>query len=278
MEIELRQLQLLQLEIAKEIKRICDKNKIEYFLVGGTLLGAVRHKGFIPWDDDLDIGMKKPEYDRFIECCKNNLSERYELQTWDCDSLYGYPFAKIRMKGTHQREIIIPASSSHDGIWVDVFPYYNVSKELCNKKWLTSMNLISKLYLIKCGYEINNITSNMKSRMINRLLVIYSRTLDSDAIRRKYISRLERVEGRGTLLECDGRFTGAFVFDEKLFSQMVEISFEGCLFSAPARYREYLAKAYGDYMKFPPENERFTGHHVVNCMLEKDYDSYFTKQ
>lgn len=104
MNLEIRDLQMLQLEIAKEVKRICEINQIDYFLAGGTLLGAVRHQGFIPWDDDIDIGMKLTEYKKFLVCCKDQLDERFELQTWDLDLSYGMPFAKIRLCNTTMEE------------------------------------------------------------------------------------------------------------------------------------------------------------------------------
>ncbi|MDE5990369.1 MAG: LicD family protein, partial [Clostridia bacterium] len=87
----LRKVQLLQLKIAKEIKRICDKNNIDYILDSGTLLGAVRHKGFIPWDDDMDIAMTREEYNRFIDVAKIELGEEYFFQTWDTDNNYPMP-------------------------------------------------------------------------------------------------------------------------------------------------------------------------------------------
>ena len=119
----LRQVQLTQLSIAKEIKRICDDHDIEYFLDSGTLLGAVRHKGFIPWDDDMDIAMTRENYDKFLAVAKVELDSRFFLQTWETDKNYPMPFAKIRLNGTKYVENVFEKAQMHQGIYVDVFPY-----------------------------------------------------------------------------------------------------------------------------------------------------------
>ena len=117
----LRNVQLVQLEIAKEVKRICEQNNISYFMDGGTLLGAVRHKGFIPWDDDLDFGFTRDNYEKFIATAKKNLSSEFFLQTWDSDREYGYAFAKIRKKGTIYQERIAQDSNANCGIFIKAF-------------------------------------------------------------------------------------------------------------------------------------------------------------
>ena len=100
-DVMLRNVQLIQLEIAKEVKRICEQNNISYFMDGGTLLGAVRHKGFIPWDDDLDFGFTRDNYEKFIATAKKNLSSEFFLQTWDSDREYGYAFCKNTKEGNN---------------------------------------------------------------------------------------------------------------------------------------------------------------------------------
>ena len=96
----LRKLQLTQLEIAKEIRRVCEENDIRYFLCCGSFLGAVRHQGFIPWDDDFDIGMLREDYERFCRIAPEKLKPEYCLQSWHTDSRYALPFAKVRKRGT----------------------------------------------------------------------------------------------------------------------------------------------------------------------------------
>ena len=100
----LRKVQLVQLEIAKEISRVCDENGIKYFLTGGTLLGAVRHGGFIPWDDDLDIGMFRQDYEKFLEIAPVSLREQYKIIDWNSDQSYPHPMGKVIKKGTLYKE------------------------------------------------------------------------------------------------------------------------------------------------------------------------------
>ena len=119
----LRRVQLTQLSIAKEIKRVCDKYGIEYILDSGTLLGAVRHRGFIPWDDDMDIAMTRENYDKFVSVAQTEFKDKYFLQTWETDKNCPFPFAKVRLNGTSYVENVCEHADIHKGIYVDVFPY-----------------------------------------------------------------------------------------------------------------------------------------------------------
>ena len=114
----LRQVQLDQLEIAKDIKRVCEENGIRYHLAFGSLLGAVRHKGFIPWDDDMDFGMLREDYERFLEIAPKKLKDEFFLQTWHTDPYYPLAFAKVRKKGTVFQEaaMIVTTSSQYQTI------------------------------------------------------------------------------------------------------------------------------------------------------------------
>lgn len=96
----LRRVQLIELEIAKEVKRVCDENGIRYFLYRGTFLGAVRHKGFIPWDDDMDIGMLRSDYEKFCRIAPQKLDKAYCFQNWHTDQNYALPFGKVRKRNT----------------------------------------------------------------------------------------------------------------------------------------------------------------------------------
>ena len=123
MELKVTQQNLLDLMIT--LDGICRKENISYSLHGGTLLGAVRENGFIPWDDDMDIGMLRADYEKFLNVAKEKLNKKYFLQTWDTDEKFALPFAKIRLNGTKYIEHNSKNVDIHNGIYIDIFPYDN---------------------------------------------------------------------------------------------------------------------------------------------------------
>ena len=118
-----RIVQIIELEIMKEIDRICKKHNIEYFAIGGTLLGSIRHKGFIPWDDDIDLGMSSENYDKFLSVVNNELDDKYLFHTWNDETQYALPISKVMMRGTHVVETFSKHVLANNGIWVDIFCY-----------------------------------------------------------------------------------------------------------------------------------------------------------
>ena len=119
----LRKVQLAQLEIYKQVFDIASRNHITVYLYAGSLLGAVRHKGFIPWDDDLDLMVPRADYDRLMGCLSEELPEQYWLQTYDTDPQYWQGFAKVRKKGTLYKEKDMSMLDDEKcGIWIDIFP------------------------------------------------------------------------------------------------------------------------------------------------------------
>lgn len=128
-EFDLRALQLCELDLLKEVDRICKKHDIPYFLAFGTALGAVRHKGFIPWDDDVDVLMKYPDYLRFQEVCKTELPPHLFYQDWQTDPAYYLPWAKIRNSRTTS---LVPEMADYPinwGVCVDIFPLFPMKEE-----------------------------------------------------------------------------------------------------------------------------------------------------
>lgn len=155
----MNKLQKEQLEIVMEVDRICKKHKINYLMDAGTMLGAVRHKGFIPWDDDLDICMLRKDYDKFSEIVDKELDGKYFYQTNKTDKNFGFFFAKIRKNNTLYLEEMAINNKSHSGIFIDIFPIDNNSDNKKIANILFKINLIFRmLLLIKCKYKISTDT------------------------------------------------------------------------------------------------------------------------
>ena len=121
-EEEKRFLQTEELSVLNEIKRVCDRNGIKYYITAGTLLGAVRHGGFIPWDDDVDIVMKREDYERFGRICRAELRPGFFYQSEQTERDYPFGFAKVRKDNTSVREKILDGLEIHKGCYVDIFP------------------------------------------------------------------------------------------------------------------------------------------------------------
>ena len=160
-DFDLRALQLKELECLKEIDRLCRKHKIEYFLSWGSAIGAIRHKGFIPWDDDIDVSMKMDDYLRFKEVCAQELDAKYFYQDWESDPYYYSSWAKIRINDTTSVMADMVDYPTHNGICIDIFPLLPYPYEKLDKRdaWLAklvtffSSKRLNEYHLGKYFYE-----------------------------------------------------------------------------------------------------------------------------
>ena len=269
---DLRKLQLVQLSLLREVDRICRAHGIRYYLVAGTLLGAVRHAGFIPWDDDLDIKMPYRDYLRFCEICKTELDpEKYFLQNLDNDPQHLYIFAKFRRKNTLCVRKGQEHMGFHHGIYIDIFPSYPIPStkvafylftftvaRLKTIMWSPIGAKSEKRFLMKLLYKLlsfipkeipKRIIFNMISRCKGDLeLYLGSPTLIKARIFRK---RLRYLNEQGNPIKVVRAIQP---------SGVVELEFEGFKFFAQENYDYFLTFLFGDYMKLPPEDKR-VGHH-----------------
>lgn len=277
-ELTLRDVQLTQLYIAKEIKRICTKYHIRYFMSDGTLLGAARHKGFIPWDDDMDFGMLAEDYAKFLDVARQELSEEFVLEEWRHSHDYPLPFAKVKLNGTMMDDAVTAKLHTHKGVWVDIFPFVEVSeKNQSSAMFYRKSNLLMKAYLLKNGFNLNAITKNPASRLMNCVLL---RLPIKKTVLRQYFENLFHVdtaEQSGSYLQISTVFRPRDVFDKAYFDDLVELSFENELFPAPARYHDLLTHEYGDYMQLPPESQRQT-HSVLSVKIDPTLLKKITQQ
>ncbi len=265
-DIELMQKCLLL--IADEIKRICEKNNIPYYIISGTLLGAVRHKGFIPWDDDFDIGILREDYDKFLNVCLRDLKEDFYLQHDFNENNYCFAFAKIQLLGT---EIIEDFSKNVDvshGIFVDVFPLDNIPDRIIRRRIFYFKNHILKnLIWIKCGYG----TEEHKKKSSYKILNYFGKFYSLNKLKRRRKALIIKYNNA----ECEKRFISDYpycIFKNRYFKIKTTYQFEDRSYMGFEDYDDFLSNVYGNYMKLPPEEKR-VGHSKYKINFGKYYDN-----
>lgn len=266
----LERMHRLHLILADEVKRICEKNDIKYFMIAGTLLGAVRHKGFIPWDDDMDFGMLRPDFERFLKVCDEELnSKTFFLQTDRNDKYYTFNFAKLRLNGTRVIEDFSCNISVNQGIYIDIFPIDAVSDNRIEKAiQYKSFWLYRNLLWIKCGYGSDSRKKELSYRIANTVSKLFS----IEFLKRKKMKCITKYMDKKTqyVVTSDGNYG---LKKETLKADWVlhtkDYSFEDRVYPGIEDYDQYLSYFYGDYMKLPPKEKR--NHHG---RLKVDFGKY----
>ena len=259
-----RKVQLLELEIAKEMKRICEKNNINYFLLWGSLLGAVRHEGFIPWDDDMDFGMLREDYEKFIEVCKKDLDPAFFLQTWDTDSEYPMHYAKLRLQGTHFVETFSEKASMNNGIFIDIVPFDHAPDGIVQRK-IQGLKyfLCIRLLWIKKGMG-ESMKAESKSKKIKYIsFLAFSKLFSFNNIKKyfkKVLNKYNAIQTKGIVGSASGYYR---ILPCAWAEKLENIKFEDIEMPAFKAKDEFLTAVYGDYMTLPPPEER-QGHLPVD--------------
>lgn len=264
-----RRVQLVELEILKEVTAICEKHNIRYYLYGGTLLGAVRHKGFIPWDDDIDIAMLREDYQRFLEIAQDELPKHLFLQHYTTDPGYFFMYIKVRDSNTTFLEPEFAHVKMNHGIFIDIFPLDRMpDSEWLQKAEIGVLRLLSRLYVRKRYHY------GPKKGLLQRLKILaYSMIPLSDMkIVRLFEWITKKMEG------CDGRYLGDLmmcprsrrVYRKIWFQETRRFEYEGRLYDGPEGADPYLKHYYGDYMQLPPEEKRKPSHNEM-CDPDKSY-------
>ncbi|MBR1738474.1 MAG: LicD family protein [Firmicutes bacterium] len=265
----IRRMQETELEMLKEVDRICRENNINYQADGGTLLGAVRHKGFIPWDDDVDIRMLRCDYDRFCEVCKTELDkDKYFLQTNETDKGYRWGYARILKKHTVFMRKGQEMLKMKRGIFIDIFPCDGMPDEFISKKFYNFVcyfarkilyspvgSVYEKNILKKLCYNILKFVPAEFAFKIFQILIEKYRNTDTRLIRTLGWNGIEEEKG----------------FKREWMLESCELDFEGIKIKAPVKYREFLTFMFGeDYMTLPPKEKRIPKHTATLVKFNED--------
>ena len=262
-EEQLNELKSRELDILKVVIQICDSMGVKYFVVQGTLIGAVRHKGFIPWDDDVDIGMLRPDYDRFISRAGELLPEGYFLQNRYTEPNYPHAFSKVRYSKSAFVEYSCRELKMDHGIFIDIFPFDRYPDDPFSAAAVDLKKLLLR-YRIRSMLSPPETPPPFAKRAAQGLLMFFSRVIYPDlekALDRQTELYAECKKGK-RVINHGSPWGKRELIPAEWVEQTCELSFEGKTVKAPARYREYLTKVYGDYMQLPPESERVSHHRV----------------
>lgn len=242
---DLRGMQFVALDILKEFDRICRKNNIEYWLDGGTLLGAVRHKGFIPWDDDIDVCVKKEDEEKLKKCLEEELPYYYFLEKFGNEKRDH--FYKLKDKYSIENSML----KEKDNIWIDIFLMNKIKDDKKIKN-----TILKKRKIIKKKYPNSklwlNIRENIKWFLLS-LIGIKDQGLEAEKIFD------ESAKEYDSFIYMRG-YTWWHTYKKDWIFPLKEIEFEGYKFLSPNNYHKYLTSYYGDYMKLPPLEKRIPSH------------------
>lgn len=250
----LRELWNCELKILDEVDRICRKHNLNYYLMWGTLIGAVRHGGFIPWDDDIDICMPRKDYQRFLKIAQKELTNEYFLQTPKTDKWSLSYFSRIRLQNTALYIESDKRLLNHHGIFIDIMPLDN-----CKIKDSHVSKFKKKLYIATNNRIISRRKTKKKQermiwKMVPTSLLLFIRDW--------------AMRGKGDYYTSWG-----YRFKKTDFLPVIEMEFEGKKYNAPNNYHKVLTTIYGDYMQLPPIEKRVAHEPAfISFNLEEDAD------
>lgn len=270
---ELKKLHEKQLNILKEFIKICNELKLRYYLIGGSAIGAVRHHGFIPWDDDIDVAMSRKDYEIFLEKAQKMLPQTLFVQTMDTDKNYRNHFAKIRDSKTTFIEEIVKKVDMNHGIYLDIFPIDGIgnTQEEALKNF-HSYSVLNEIYYYKLGRlskkgmknKIRNVYYFFKSLKYKDIFQVENKI-------QKFCKNHNYDDYDITATYFGGNEKEIFYKD--VYGEGITAIFEGIDVVLPSKYDEYLTQIYGKYMELPPKEERVAKHCYI-LDTEKSYKEY----
>ena len=252
----LKQAKREMLEILKEFHDVCERNNLRYWLDSGTLLGAIRHEGFIPWDDDIDVAMPRDDYDRFLEISNKELPKTISVKVFLKENIQSFFYAKLVLNREHLGS---NGPTAKTNIFIDVFPMDIV------KKRSVALHRLMRMF-IGLAYDENERGKGLKKGL--KFIISKGVSLLDRKRIIKYMSSVFNSESNGFLvygIELHSSLSSGVKFhiEKDKVLPLEKHLFEHDYYYVPKNYDEYLRKLYGDYMQLPPEEKRVPSHNIV---------------
>lgn len=271
----MKQIQDKILEVMVYVDKFCRDNDIEYYIMGGTALGAVRHKGFVPWDDDLDIFMTPGNYEKFKSAFSTQNDTRFVIQEWRLGNS-PLEYAKVRMNGTTFIESNFKENRNmHHGVYIDIMILHKCPKSRIKK---TILFLISRYVVAQALAERNwNPKSKFQAIILRLVRLLPKHFMSGYCYKQIYRYDKQKIQDYQYCYFLTKASFNQAVFSKEIFMEPVDIEFENTKLLAPTDIRSYLKVRFGDYMAMPPEDERKAAKHAEIVDMEKDYKEYQTR-
>lgn len=265
-------LQQKEFEIFKYFIEICEKLNLRYYLVCGTALGAVKYKGFIPWDDDIDVALPREDYEIFCKKAGQMLPKGFFLQTYKTDKNYPCIFAKIRNSNTAYFEKQIAHLPMNHGVYIDVFPLDGYPEDKKSQRKLE----IKKLYYDLAVSSVRKSDCSFKVKILRKIFRLFGVHKRTAKILEKFEKLISANSTKTSKVWCNhGNWQGKLEYSPREhYGEGVLAEFEGISVRVPEKYDEYLTQKYGAWRLDPPDEEK-AGHHFYSLMdLNKSYTEY----
>lgn len=272
----LRNLQLVELEILDEIVEIFNKNNLTYYISGGTFLGAVRHKGFIPWDDDIDVAMPRTDYEKFKKIANKELSKKYKYRNFENDKTIKVCFSRVETDKIKVKDLSAEKEDIRNA-WIDIFPLDGMPNSKI-KSFFRKTKLLYLRMMLQYSEFSTIVNQNLPNRPFYEKILIFfgkiipfERILDSRKIMYKLDKELKSVSEKTSKYYVN--FLGIYKFKsimlkDEIYKDGALYEFEGKKYNAPKEYDKYLKQIYGDYHALPKNIDR-NKHHIEVILNDK---------
>ena len=279
----MNELQQKQLDLLKEFIKVCDKHNLKWFLIGGSTLGAIRHKGFIPWDDDIDLGMPREDYDKFMELQYEFEGTPFFIQNFKSDPCYIYNYGKLRDSSTTFIENFYKNHRINHGIWLDIFPIDGISREMKEPKklaykiryiwfqvWLAYLPALRRKVRKETWFK--DILLNIVAGLFYIFDIAHYRNKKVE----RYIRKIPLSEAK-MAANCFGFNMKKEAMDANIFKETIKVPFEDIEVNVVKDYDTYLRNIYGEYMTPPPADKQVGHHYNKGFDLHMGYEEYMRK-